>query len=147
MEYFKEGKRNIYVAAHRGWCSKYPENTMIAFQKALELGVDQIETDVRVSADGELVLIHDATVDRTTDGEGLVCEPSDRGSTPLSSSQQGAAFIGGSFSLQEFVVSPANISGILSPTHTGRTFYAARSFDCPRRWRRYFNRCSDRIFI
>lgn len=74
MEYFKEGKRNIYVAAHRGWCSKYPENTMIAFQKALELGVDQIETDVRVSADGELVLIHDATVDRTTDGEGLVCE-------------------------------------------------------------------------
>ena len=72
MNYWKETKNNIFVAAHRGWCSKYPENTMLAFRKAVEIGVDQIETDVRVTADGELVLIHDAAVDRTTDGTGLV---------------------------------------------------------------------------
>ncbi|MBQ3075518.1 MAG: glycerophosphodiester phosphodiesterase, partial [Clostridia bacterium] len=45
---------------------------MEAFQAALDLGVDQIETDVRVTKDGKLVLIHDATVDRTTNGTGNV---------------------------------------------------------------------------
>ena len=74
MNYWKQGKQNIYVAAHRGWRSQYPENTMPAFRAAMELGVDQIETDVRVSRDGELVLIHDATVDRTTNGIGKVID-------------------------------------------------------------------------
>lgn len=74
MNYFTQSKKNIFVAAHRGWCERYPENTMLAFKKAIEIGVDQIETDVRVSADGELVLIHDATVDRTTNGTGKVRE-------------------------------------------------------------------------
>ena len=64
----------IYVAAHRGWLRKYPENTMEAFIAAEEVGVDQIETDVRITKDGHLVLTHDAKVDRTTDGTGLVCE-------------------------------------------------------------------------
>ena len=74
MSYWKQSKNNIYVAAHRGWCSQYPENTMTAFRKAMELGVDQIETDIRMSRDGELVLIHDSTVDRTTNGSGAVCD-------------------------------------------------------------------------
>ena len=74
MNYWTQSKNNVYVAAHRGWCAKYPENTMAAFRAAAELGVDQIETDVRVTRDGELVLIHDATVDRTTNGKGLVCD-------------------------------------------------------------------------
>ena len=74
MNYWTQSENNIYVAAHRGWCERYPENTMIAFQKALELGVDQIETDIRVTLDGELVCIHDDTVDRTTDGTGKVRE-------------------------------------------------------------------------
>ena len=47
MDFWKQGKNNIYVAAHRGWCAKYPENTMIAFKKAAEIGVDQIETAPR----------------------------------------------------------------------------------------------------
>ena len=64
----------IYVAAHRGWYAKYPENTMPAFRAAVELGVDQVETDVRVTADGELVLIHDATLERTTNGTGKVID-------------------------------------------------------------------------
>ena len=74
MNYWTESPKSIYVAAHRGWCSDYPENTMAAFRAAAELGVDQIETDVRITLDGELVLIHDATVDRTTNGTGKVCE-------------------------------------------------------------------------
>ena len=74
MNYWTQSKKNIFVAAHRGWSALYPENTMLAFRKAIEIGVDQIETDIRVTADGELVCIHDATVDRTTNGTGKVCE-------------------------------------------------------------------------
>ena len=70
MNYWTQSEKNIFVAAHRGWCAKYPENTMEAFRAALEIGVDQIETDVRVSKDGELILLHDPTVDRTTNGTG-----------------------------------------------------------------------------
>jgi len=74
MNYWTQSKENIWVAAHRGWRSEYPENTMPAFQAALDLGVDQLETDIRITRDGELVLIHDATVDRTTNGTGKVCD-------------------------------------------------------------------------
>ena len=72
MNYWTQSKDNIWVAAHRGFSSNYPENTMSAFKAALDAGVDQIETDVRVTKDGELVLIHDSTVDRTTNGTGKV---------------------------------------------------------------------------
>ena len=54
MEFWTQSKKNIFVAAHRGWCELYPENTMLAFRKAIEIGVDQIETDVRITLDGEL---------------------------------------------------------------------------------------------
>ena len=74
MNYWKQSKKNIYVAAHRGFMGAYPENTIPSFKAALDLGVDQIEFDVRVTADGELVVIHDAKVDRTTGGTGKVCE-------------------------------------------------------------------------
>ena len=74
MNYWTQSETNIYVAAHRGWSEVYPENTMPAFRAAVEIGVDQLELDVRVTRDGELVVIHDATVDRTTNGTGLVCE-------------------------------------------------------------------------
>ena len=74
MNYWTQSKKNVYVAAHRGWCAKYPENTMEAFRAAVEVGVDQLELDIRVTKDNELVVIHDATVDRTTDGTGLVIE-------------------------------------------------------------------------
>lgn len=60
--------------AHRGFKGKYPENTMLAFKKAIEAGADGIEFDVHLSKDGELVIIHDEFLDRTSDGEGLVSE-------------------------------------------------------------------------
>ncbi len=72
MNYWTQNEKNIYVAAHRGASTAYPENTMEAFRAAIEMGVDQIETDVRITKDGELVLIHDETVNRTTNGEGKV---------------------------------------------------------------------------
>lgn len=58
--------------AHRGASGYYPENTMLAFEKAIELGCDAIETDVQMTKDGVLVLIHDETVNRTTNGKGFV---------------------------------------------------------------------------
>lgn len=74
MNFWKQNAHNIYVAAHRGFSEKYPENTMEAFRAAIDIGVDQIETDVRITKDDELVLIHDATVDRTTNGTGKVID-------------------------------------------------------------------------
>ncbi|MCQ2479658.1 MAG: glycerophosphodiester phosphodiesterase [Clostridia bacterium] len=58
--------------AHRGFSGKYPENTMLAFKKAIEAGADGIELDVHFTKDKELVIIHDETIDRTTDGTGEV---------------------------------------------------------------------------
>lgn len=58
--------------AHRGASGYAPENTFAAFNKALELGFDYIEFDIRISRDGQFVVMHDETVNRTTDGEGYV---------------------------------------------------------------------------
>lgn len=57
---------------HRGASGYFPENTMVAFEKAIEMGATGIETDVQMTKDGVLVLIHDEYVNRTTDGIGLV---------------------------------------------------------------------------
>lgn len=59
---------------HRGARAYEPENTLRSFRKALELGVDAVELDVRRTKDNEIVVIHDARIDRTTDGKGLVNE-------------------------------------------------------------------------
>ena len=59
---------------HRGARAYEPENTLRSFQKALDLGVDAVELDVRRTKDGEIVVIHDADVKRTTNGEGLVSD-------------------------------------------------------------------------
>ena len=67
-------KNKIPVAAHRGDPIHCPENTMTSFRAAAALCPDMIETDVHMTRDGELVLMHDHTVDRTTDGTGLIRE-------------------------------------------------------------------------
>ena len=59
---------------HRGARAYEPENTLRSFKKALEIGVDAVELDVRKTKDNQLVVIHDADVKRTTDGKGLVNE-------------------------------------------------------------------------
>jgi glycerophosphoryl diester phosphodiesterase len=59
---------------HRGAKAYAPENTLKSFEKAIEIGVDAVELDVRNTKDNQLVVIHDADVKRTTNGEGLVGE-------------------------------------------------------------------------
>ncbi|MCL5877173.1 MAG: glycerophosphodiester phosphodiesterase [Candidatus Bathyarchaeota archaeon] len=59
---------------HRGAKAYAPENTLASFRKALEIGVDAVELDVRKTRDGELVVMHDADVKRTTNGKGLVSD-------------------------------------------------------------------------
>jgi glycerophosphoryl diester phosphodiesterase len=66
--------RHIAVIAHRGEHLHHPENTLEAFQAAIDSGADFFELDVRTSSDGRLVLMHDATVDRMTDGKGEVAK-------------------------------------------------------------------------
>ena len=64
------------IAAHRGGAALWPENSLAAFAGALALGVDFLEFDVHQSADGEVVVIHDATLERTTEGTGAVGDQS-----------------------------------------------------------------------
>ena len=64
----------IAVIAHRGEHRAHPENTLPAFQAAIDAGADFFELDVRTTSDGRLVLMHDRTVDRTTNGTGVVRE-------------------------------------------------------------------------
>lgn len=65
---------DVAVIAHRGLAPGLPENTLAAFRAAIALGVDGLEIDLRVTADNHLVVMHDDTVDRTTDGHGRVAE-------------------------------------------------------------------------
>ena len=60
------------VMAHRGYSGKYPEYTMLAFEEAAKTGADGIELDVQLTKDGQVVVIHDERIDRTTDGSGWV---------------------------------------------------------------------------
>jgi len=65
---------NVVVVAHRGLSAGFPENTLAAFRNAIDGGVDAIELDNRRTADGEIVVLHDETVDRTTDGRGRLSD-------------------------------------------------------------------------
>ena len=61
------------IWAHRGCSQNYPENTLTSFEKAMNIkGLSGIELDIQLTNDGELVVIHDEKVDRTTDGIGFV---------------------------------------------------------------------------
>jgi glycerophosphoryl diester phosphodiesterase len=72
-EFYADGARPG-VIAHRGFSARYPENTLGSISAAIELGADMVEIDVTVTADGHVVVIHDETLDRTTDGQGLVSD-------------------------------------------------------------------------
>ncbi len=73
-KFFKQSGSEFLVIAHRGGAGMAPENTMYAFEQSVRLGVDVLELDVRSTSDGALVVIHDATVERITDGTGRVGE-------------------------------------------------------------------------
>ena len=67
-------EKKIMLAAHRGYSAVYPENTMLAFREALKLDIDMIETDVHMTRDGVLVLMHDHLMDRTSDMTGPIVD-------------------------------------------------------------------------
>ncbi len=62
----------VVATGHRGAAALEPENTLRGIRRAIEIGVDQVEVDVHLTKDGELVVMHDDTVDRTTNGHGRV---------------------------------------------------------------------------
>jgi glycerophosphoryl diester phosphodiesterase len=64
----------LIITGHRGALGSEPENTLRSFRRAVADGCDEIELDLRVTADGVLVVLHDATVDRTTNGKGAVAD-------------------------------------------------------------------------
>ena len=73
MNLFRASTRPL-VIGHRGASAYAPENTLAAFRLAAEQGADAVELDAKLSADGQVVVIHDQTVDRTTNGIGQVCD-------------------------------------------------------------------------
>lgn len=66
--------RSVVAISHRGEHLRHPENTMPAFAEAVRVGADYIEVDVRTTSDGKLVLMHDSTVGRTTNGNGEIAK-------------------------------------------------------------------------
>ena len=78
---------NIY--AHRGFSGKYPENTILAFKKCLDMDIYGIELDVHRTKDGKIVVIHDEKVDRTFNGHGFVKDFTLRKLKTLNSSFEG----------------------------------------------------------
>lgn len=71
---WSQSNRKMWIVGHRGVRALEPENTMRSFKRAIDMGVDGIETDVQMTKDGHLILMHDHTVDRTTNGTGKVCD-------------------------------------------------------------------------
>lgn len=66
----------VMIFAHRGYSAKYPENSLLAFNKAVEYGADGFELDIHLTKDEQIVVIHDHTINRTTTGRGKVVEMS-----------------------------------------------------------------------
>ncbi len=66
----------VLIIAHRGFSKKYPENTLLAFKKAIEIGAGGIELDVHATNDGHIVVMHDGDVKRTTNGSGSISKMS-----------------------------------------------------------------------
>jgi len=65
---------NVILVAHRGFSGIYPENTLLAYEKAVQIGADFIELDIHQAKDGDIVVCHDAAIDRTTNGSGYIKE-------------------------------------------------------------------------
>lgn len=84
-------KPRPWVIAHRGACRRAPENTLPAFRLAFDLGADGIELDTKLTSDGQVVVVHDQTLERTTDGKGRVV---DQDLAQLKRLDAGASFSG-----------------------------------------------------
>lgn len=83
------GKSQVLNIAHRGASGLAPENTLAAFRKAVDIGADFVEFDVQLSKDGSVIILHDLTLDRTTDGTGA---PGDYSLQELKQLDAGSSF-------------------------------------------------------
>ena len=92
-----QAEPTVLVVAHRGGAALAPENTLAAFENALKMGVDQVECDVHLSKDGELIVMHDPNVSRTTDGNGQIGEMT---LAEIKKLNAAAKFSGGTFAAQ-----------------------------------------------
>jgi glycerophosphoryl diester phosphodiesterase len=104
----RPGENHPLVMAHQGSENLWPSNTLLAFENSVTLGVDVIDTDMHITRDGALVLIHDTTVDRTTDGSGAV-----RDMTLAEIKQLDAGY---SFTLDDGASYPYRGQGLTIPT-------------------------------
>lgn len=102
-----DGPRPLRIA-HRGGAAKWPENTLVSFQGALDLGYRHVETDTHMTRDGHLVLFHDATLERTTNGFGHVQDRSLKELKELDAAYR--------FTLDGGVTHPFRGQGITIPT-------------------------------
>lgn len=73
-EIHNPNSKKIVVASHRGDWRNYPENSIPAIESIIKMGVDIMELDLKMTKDSVLVLCHDRTIDRTTNGKGRVCD-------------------------------------------------------------------------
>lgn len=109
------------VIAHRGASADWPENTIPAFIAGIDQGADMIETDVHMSADGELVIMHDTTVDRTTDARTLYPNRQDRSIAGMNAAQI-ATLDAGSWKGEEFAgIRVPRLAEVLTLAHDTRT--------------------------
>lgn len=109
------------VIAHRGASANWPENTIPAFMAGIDQGADMIETDVHMSADGELVIMHDATVDRTTDARTLYPNRTDRSIGGMNAAQIATLDAGG-WKGEEFAgIRVPRLAEVLTLVHDTRT--------------------------
>ena len=67
-------ENTVMVASHRGDWRNFPENSLEAIESAIKMGVDIVEIDLQRTKDGELILMHDATLDRTSTGTGMIAD-------------------------------------------------------------------------
>ena len=109
------------VIAHRGASETWPENTIPAFMAGIDQGADMIETDVHMSADGELVIMHDTTVDRTTDARTLYPNRTDRSIAGMNAAQIATLDAGG-WKGEEFAgIRVPRLAEVLALVHDTRT--------------------------
>ncbi len=122
------------VMAHRGNSAFAPENTLVAFEQALALGADGCECDVRGTADGEIVVIHDATVDRTTDATGAIGEMT---------LEQVRALDAGSWKGAEFAGQRVPLLAEVLETHVGRgmLYVEIKDYQCTQRAIEVIDQC------
>lgn len=106
----KTNTQNILLMAHRGLPWSLPENTLTSFQTVLDLGADIVEFDVRLTKDNIPIIMHDATIDRTTDGSGEVASHNfaDLKKVMVNYTQSGTSYIG------EPIPSLAELTNLLS---------------------------------